>query len=267
MKNSIQNKRKLILLLPIVCWVLGTNVIAQPFHSIIKKQFLLTKEGKTDTLQYQVHLPDNFDAAKQYPLLVMLHGSGERGSDNEIQYKHFAPFVENPTIRSQHPAIILIPQCPRSTSWSWWIKDRDTLNYTLKPNPTPALQAFHGLLKQIEKDYKIDSDRRYITGLSMGGLGTLEYLSYFPAYFAAAAPVCGGGDTKRVKKIKKTPVWLFHGGADRVVVPRMSRMMYHALAEADAEVVYTEWPGVGHDSWVQTYQQVLLADWLFAQER
>ncbi|NCX96972.1 MAG: phospholipase, partial [Chitinophagia bacterium] len=261
MKHSAQNNGKILLLLALVWIGFSTMGIAQSQHIVIKKQFVITKNSKTDTLQYQVHLPDNFEPAKKYPLLVMLHGSGERGSDNEVQYKHFAPFVENPTIRSQHPAIILIPQCPKSTSWSWWIKDRDTLNYTLKPNPTPALQAFHALLKQIEKDYKIDSDKRYITGLSMGGLGTLEYLGYYPAYFAAAAPVCGGGDTKKVRKIRRTPVWLFHGGSDRVVVPRMSRMMYKALMETDAEVVYTEWPGIGHDSWVQTYQQVLLADW------
>jgi predicted peptidase len=243
------------------------TVIAQPKHTVIKGQYIATDAKLSDTLNYQVHLPDGFDPSKKYPLLVMLHGSGERGKDNEIQYKHFAPFVENPTIRSQHPAIIVIPQCPRSSSWTWWLTDRDTISFTLKPKPTVPLQNLKTLLGQLEKQYKIDDERRYITGLSMGGLGTFEFLSYYPGYFAAAAPVCGGGDIKKVRKIKKSAVWLFHGGADRVVVPSLSRRMYSALLEADAEVVYTEFPGVGHDSWVQTYQQVMLADWIFAHEQ
>ncbi len=244
-----------------------TTVIAQPKHTVIKGQYIAPNAKLSDTLNYQVHLPDGFDPAKTYPMLVMLHGSGERGMDNEIQYKHFAPFVENATIRSQHPAIIIIPQCPRSSSWTWWLTDRDTLSFTLKPKPTVALKNLKALLGQIEKQYKIDDERRYITGLSMGGLGTFEFLSYYPGYFAAAAPVCGGGDIKKVRKIKKTAVWLFHGGADRVVVPSLSRKMFYALEEADGQVVYTEFPGVGHDSWVQTYQQVILADWIFAHEQ
>lgn len=252
----------LLVLLSTIC-----SVFAQPKHTVIKGQYIAPNAKLSDTLNYQIHLPDGFDPAKKYPILVMLHGSGERGKDNEIQYKHFAPFVENPTIRSQHPAIIIIPQCPRSSSWTWWLTDRDTLSFTLKPKPTVPLQNLKSLLGQIEKQYKIDDERRYITGLSMGGLGTFEFLSYYPGYFAAAAPVCGGGDIKKVKKIKKSAVWLFHGGADRVVVPSLSRRMYNALLEADGEVVYTEFPGVGHDSWVQTYQQVILADWIFAHEQ
>ena len=123
------------------------------------------------------------------------------------------------------------------------------------------------LVRQLQKDYRIDSDRLYVTGLSMGGFGTFELTTRYPDVFAAAAPICGGGDPTKAKTLSALPVWVFHGDADRVVPVGFSRSMVKAIETAGGKPKYTEYPGVGHDCWTATYADPAFHDWLFAQTR
>lgn len=217
--------------------------------------------SKKDVLPYRLLKPVNPGALESFPLLIFLHGSGERGTDNESQIKHISDLALDPKYRGKYPCYILAPQCPKGELWAEHNKDGST-----KPTPTRPMQLVIELIDKICTDFPIDKSRIYITGLSMGGYGTWDLLVRYPNKFAAAVPVCGGGDEKLAAKIKHVPVWAFHGAKDDVVHPRRSRTMVRALQDAGGTPGYTEYPDIGHDSWVQAYQEPHLLPWLFKQK-
>ncbi len=223
------------------------------------------KTGLTDTLPYQLVLPDNFQPGNTYPLMVLLHGSGERGMDNQAQLKHFLPLVNNGAVRRKYPFIYVIPQCPKGKSWSHLVFARDSASFQMPKQPTRPLQMVNGLLQQLGQVYKIDSKHQYISGLSMGGFGTLEFVAFYPKIFKAALPVCGGVHPDLYNRVGKTPLWLFHGDADKAVKVGFSRRLVDALRDRGGKIVYTELPGVQHDSWVAAYSNPLWLDWMWAQ--
>ena len=213
-----------------------------------------------DTLPYRLLKPVNPDALDRFPLIVFLHGSGERGSDNEAQIKHISDLALDPKNRGKYPCYVLAPQCPKRELWAEHNKDGTTI-----PKPTVPLQLTIELIEKICRDFPIDKNRIYVTGLSMGGYGVWDLLARFPKKFAAAVPVCGGGDEKSAASIKHVPIWAFHGAKDEIVSPRQSRTMIKALQDAGGSPGYTEYPDIGHDSWVQTYREPHLLPWLFSQ--
>lgn len=218
-----------------------------------------------DTLPFQLVLPANYQPGQQYPIMVLLHGSGERGNDNQKQLKHFLPLVNNQVVRRKYPFIYVIPQCPAGKSWSNYLRNRDSASYTMPKLAPRPLAMVHDLVLSLEKKYGADSKRRYISGLSMGGFGTFEMLAYYPGVFRAAVPICGGAHTSQYAAIGKTPLWLFHGDMDQVVKVSFSRKVVEAMRDKKKQVVYTELPGVQHDSWVAAYSNPLWLDWLWAQ--
>ena len=243
--------------------VADANVPAFPtLHSRFQKRIFVSSNG--DTLLYRLWLPRHFDSAKRYPLILFLHGAGERGSDNEAQLKNdeFMNLVADST----HPAILLAPQCPRDQWWSP-IEFDPAKPQILPEKPTRPMRLTLELLQQIEQEFKIDPARRYVTGLSMGGYGTYDILVRKPGYFAAAVVVCGGGDTTRVGEMSDVAFWIFHGESDPVVPVQRARAMVRALKRAGARVRYTEYPGVGHNSWTRAYLEPELRPWLFRQSR
>lgn len=212
------------------------------------------------TLPYRLLKPEKVEDGKKYPLIIFFHGAGERGTDNEIHIQHITETFLDPENRKKFPCYFIAPQCPQNTMWA--SHDREG---KMKPNPAPVMEMVIGLIEKTQKDFPIDLARVYVTGLSMGGYGTWDLIARFPNRFAAAVPICGGGDIATAALIRHIPIWAFHGSRDTVVLPKNSRKMIRALQGAGGKPGYTEYPDVGHDSWVQAYGEPYLLPWLFRQ--
>lgn len=249
--------------------LLSTSTNAQD-KSLYEKESFMSAEG--ELLPFRILKPLNFDPAKKYPLVLFLHGAGERGDDNEAQLVHGASTFLIDTYREDYPCFVIAPQCPKEGYWSSAKFERDTypidFDYNYSYEITPALQAAIELVKSYREESYIDLNRTYITGLSMGGMGTFEAVSRFPELFAAAAPICGGGDPEAYnKQIAKIPFWIFHGDADSVVPVENSRKMYARLMSLKGDVKYTEYPGVNHNSWENAYSEADLIPWMFGKKK
>jgi predicted peptidase len=219
------------------------------------------------TLKYRLLRPEKLKAGQRYPLVIFLHGAGERGDDNRLQLVHGMREFARADRRKEFPAFVLAPQCPSNQKWVDVPWDAPKLEQPEKP--AKAMGLCLELIDKLQKDLPIDDRRLYLTGLSMGGFGTFDAIARWPDRFAAAMPICGGGDTRKetVSRYRDLPLWVFHGGKDTLVRPERSREIIAALKEAGAEPRYTEYPDAGHDSWTQTYADEAVFRWLFSQQR
>ena len=220
---------------------------------------------KGDTLLYRLLYPDS-DTLRKYPLVIFLHGSGERGNDNEAQLKWGAQNFADDRAMIMHPAIVIVPQCPANMQWSNFTRGQGTL-LTLKPTPSKPMELLMELIRQSIKNLPVDTNRIYITGLSMGGYGTYDAIERYPQLFAAAVPVCGGGDVSRAATVAHIPIWIFLGAEDPAVNPLYSLEMLKALTKAGAHPGFTQYPQVGHFSWLGAYSDPLMMEWLFRQHK
>ena len=226
----------------------------------------------TDTLPYRLLLPENYDANKKYPLIFFMHGAGERGNDNEKQLEHGAKLFLKEDVRKKFPAIIVFPQCTQNSFWSNVSFQSDGMgkrSFIFKPDgePTIAMKLANELLYKIMSEYRVQKKQVYIGGLSMGGMGTFEMVSRNPKIFAAAFPICGGGNPATAKKIRKINWWVFHGAKDDVVLPLYSQVMVNALQAAKASVKFTLFPNANHNSWDPAFAEPQFLPWLFAQKK
>jgi len=221
------------------------------------------------SLPYRLLKPDGYDSdAKEcYPLVVFLHGIGERGTDNQRQLKNGVEAFVKDSTRKKHPCFLVVPQCPPDKLWCEVTPAGTRRNLPLAQSPTEPTAIVLELIDALCREYGIDADRIYLTGVSQGGYGTWDLIARKPALFAAAMPVCGGGDPAQAEKLTKLPIWAFHGDADRLVPVERSRDMIAALKQAGGEPKYTEYEGVGHASWTPTYRNDEVLDWLFEQKR
>lgn len=197
--------------------------------------------------QYLLYLPDQYtaDTATKWPLLIFLHGSGESGTDlNKVKVHGPPKLVEQ---GKKFPFIVVSPQAPPRTGWK--------------------VEILKAMLDDLKKRYRVDHDRVYLTGLSMGGFGTWNLSEKYPDEFAAIAPICGGGDAEQVWKLRHMPVLCFHGAKDDVVPPAASQKMIDALKEYNSNVRFTLYPDANHNSWDVTYNNDSLYSWLLAQKR
>ncbi len=243
--------KHLILLLSLCCSALLT---AQQFEAHYHQ-----KEGKT--LPYLLLKPLNFDSSQSYPLLIFLHGAGERGSDNKVAAKHFSSLVLADSNRINYPAFVIIPQC--DTGYRWVEVDWKLDSHQMPAEPSLYMSLFLEVLDSLEQSPLIDKNRIYVSGLSMGGFGTWDLIARFPNRFAAAAPVCGGADLNTAPQIAHIPIWTFHGAKDRLVKPSRSREMVDALKKINGNIKYTEYPDLGHDSWKAAYAEPDFLTWIF----
>jgi predicted peptidase len=232
-------------------------------EEIYEPREYISDEG--DTLRYRVMFPNEFEENKTYPLLLFLHGAGERGNDNTAQLTWGVDAFAAEDFRKDHPAIVIAPQAPEGTFWA-------NLNWRdegagLMEEPALPLKLTHELVLKMAVEYPVDENRLYITGLSMGGFGTWDLITRHPGLFAAAMPICGGGDPSKADRIAELPIWNFHGALDTIVPPRLSRDMIRAIRKAGGSPGYTEYPGVGHFSWIPAYNDRFVLDWLFGQSR
>lgn len=191
--------------------------------------------------RYLEFVPSDYDKdpAARHPLIVFLHGAGERGRDLKIVERH-GPHRYRET-HPDFPFIIVAPQCPTGAFWG----------------PRRVLKTLDSALRKL----RVDTSRIYLTGLSMGGFGTFYTAMAAPDRFAALAPICGGGDPRRAEEIKHIPIWVFHGGLDEIVPIANSEAIVKALRAAGAEPRYTVYPEAHHDSWTATYENPELYAW------
>jgi len=216
------------------------------------------KKGR-DTMPYRLFIPAKYDKANKYPLVIWLHGAGGAGEDNLKQIandNYFGPHLwsasEN---QAKYPSFVLVPQ----TTGSWALGDPGKLS------PEEAMML--ALLESLQKDFSIDPKRIYLTGQSNGGNGTWDLITKRPNTFAAAVPLCGGGDASLAGRIAHLPIWAFHGQQDDVIPVTYSRNMIAAIRRKGGTPKYTEYPNVGHDVWLHALKDPALVDWLFSQHR
>lgn len=223
------------------------------------------KSAKGKFLNYRIHLPEKLDPKKEYPFVLFFHGAGERGSDNKKQLIHGVKDLLAYSKRKNVPSIIVAPQCLAGEQWvnTPW----GDLSHKMPVEPSDSMQLTIELLRESIKTLPVDKKRIYVTGLSMGGFGTWDILQRMPNIFAAAIPVCGGGDTEMANAIKTVPLWVFHGGSDNAVKTKRSQDMVAALRKVGGKVKYTEYRGVGHNSWDRTYRDENALAWLFHQSK
>lgn len=221
--------------------------------------------NKGESLNYRLHLPDDFDAKTKYPFVLFFHGAGERGSDNQKQLIHGVKNILAYSKKSNTPLIIVAPQCPRGAQWvntPWGADD-----HRMAKVPATSMLLSMEILKELQTTYFIDDSRIYVTGLSMGGFATWDIIQRMPNTFAAAMPVCGGGDRRMAKVIKDIPIWVFHGDSDSVVKTKRSKDMVAALKKVRGDVKYTEYKGVKHNSWGRAYSDEKALTWLLSQKK
>ncbi len=218
-----------------------------------------------DSLPYRLLYPENFDKRKHYPLILFLHGGGENGKDNELQLALMPKVLTDSAGRLNYPCFILAPQCPKNRLWVRFPHFPESLQTTLEPTP-PAKWTFE-LLDMLLKQLPVDQHRIYITGYSMGGEGTFDFLTRRPNLFAAAIPLCSVSDTSKAKMIYHIPVWAFHGDQDDINDVKYSRMMIACLKNNGGKPKYTEFSGMSHNIVVKAYNESGLFKWLFLQKQ
>ena len=213
-------------------------------------------DGNGHTLPYRLRIPAEADGPM--PVLLFLHGAGERGDDNHRQLINGKDVLAKAV--EQFNCIVVAPQCPAGEKWSIvdWSKDK----VTFSEEPSEPMRLANDLVDHLAEQYDVDKNRLYIMGLSMGGYGTWDAICRWPQRFAAAVPICGGGDPAQANLLVNTPIWAFHGGADPVVSVDLTRNMIQAIKDAGGDPKYTEYPGVGHGSWVPAFAEPELLPWL-----
>lgn len=225
---------------------------AARLHPAAADDLALQKTCKLDrtvhvTMDYLLYLPKDYGQKDSWPLLLFLHGAGERGHDLELVKKHGPPKLIQEG--KDFPFIVVSPQCPKD---HWW----EPFELTV-------------LLDDIVEKYHVDEDRVYLTGLSMGGFGTWALAAYSPDRFAALVPVCGGGDPilARHRQFSHIPAWVFHGAKDPVVPVERSEEMVEALKKRGGNPKLTIYPEAEHDAWTETYANPQVYEWLLQQKR
>lgn len=250
----------------ILLFALSSN--AQDFNKYEKGSFV---KGK-DNINYRILFPENFDASNKYPILFFLHGSGERGNDNQSQLTHGGKLFLKEDIRKQFPAIIVFPQCSPESYWSNVNivpdgKGKREFLFQEKGDPSKAMHALLGLVDNLIKKSYVDKKRVYVAGLSMGGMGTFEILRRRPKTFAAAFSICGGDNIANVQKYQNTPLWIFHGEKDDVVPVVFSTSIADQLKVLGKPVKLTLYPEANHNSWDSAFAEPELLPWLFSNKR
>ncbi len=211
---------------------------------------IVSQADPSEGLSYLLFLPKDYGTDnRKWPVMLFLHGSGERGDDLKLVKVHGPPkLVES---RSDFPFIVVSPQCPQDRSWQGSVQQH----------------LLAELLDSVMTRFTTDHERICVTGLSMGGFGSWTLAARYPARFSAAVPICGGGDPSDAAQLKSVPFWVFHGAKDTGVPLKLSEEMVDAVQKVGGHAKLTVYPEAGHDSWTETYQNEAVYDWLLAQRR
>jgi predicted peptidase len=220
------------------------------------------KSANGTEAKYVVFVPHDYRGDRPYPLIFFLHGAGEWGADGQKQLT----VGLGPAVRKREksfPFLVVFPQSHKNT-WPINLQDRAQVSDVLATWTNQEVEGKRALaiLQEVLNDYRVDPERIYLTGVSMGGFGTWSLAASYPDRWAAIVPICGGGDPQTAGKMARLPCWCFHGDADTAIPVERSREMMKALWEAGGHPNYTEYPGVGHNSWDKAYATADLYDWL-----
>lgn len=264
-KNS-DNVRIRFYILILISILFGAKLAKSQDDSIFTKNVFINTTG--DTLLYRFLKPminECDDTLTKYPLVIFLHGAGERGNDNELQITQGVNVFSQPEMMKKFPCYLIAPQCPEGKRWVE--VDWDLPSHKLPAQISISLKLTMQLVDKIISNKQIDKNRIYITGLSMGGFGTWDLISRYPDFFAAAVPVCGGGDEHYSKEIKDVPIWAFHGAKDKLVTVNRSRNMIKSIKNSGGTPKYTEYQNLGHLCWGKAYSEPELLKWIFSQSK
>lgn len=251
----------------LLCFLLGVqNAMAQYQEHYLEEDFI----SGEDTLNYRLLLPKNFDESKQYPVVLFLHGAGERGSDNAKQLVHGSELFYKTS--DTFPAIVIFPQCPQNDYWVNATVDRSTtplsLNFPLDVAPTKSMTLVMALLDEMLAKPYTNTNEMYVGGLSMGGMGTFEILYRKPEVFAAAFAICGAGNAEATKAYATTvPMWIFHGAKDNVVAPQESVDMVSGILKYGGTPNFSLYAKDNHNSWDSAFAEPELIPWLFSNSK
>lgn len=251
-------------ILVVLTFIMSSLALAAQDAGYERRVFTSSEDHK---LNYRLLKPSADAEGKKFPLVLFLHGAGERGSDNEKQMIHGSQMFLNPVNREKYPAYVIIPQCPEDGYWAYSTRPASCTELKAEKEMPPIFKAVKELVDSYLQDPSVDRSRVYIMGLSMGAMATYDMVVRFPEIFAAAIPICGAVETERLKDIKGVSFRIYHGDADNVVPVDCSRKAYMALKEAGVKVEHYEFPGCGHISWNLAFSQPDFMEWLFAQKR
>ena len=263
----------------LLAFCLVAPAAAQPDHteSYESRSY---EDSSGSRLQYRLFQPADYDPSKRYPLVVYLHGAGGRGDDNLKQLtggnSWGTSLFSGNRVQGKHPSFVLAPQTnPAAGANGWgggsrpprdsWDRKKTSVKFSAESAGEP-IDLLEKLIDSLSAEFSVDADRIYVTGQSMGGYGTWGIVTRYPDLFAAAVPICGGGDPEATTRIE-IPIWAFHGDADKTVPVQQSRLMIESLTAGGKKPRYTEYPGVGHNSWEKAYSDPELVESLFAQRR
>ncbi|MFI5133757.1 MAG: prolyl oligopeptidase family serine peptidase [Chitinophagales bacterium] len=257
----------------IVLWgiIFSCRCFAQDFSAY---QYDIYRNNNGE-LPYRILYPLFFDTLKNYPLVIFLHGAFEKGNDNEAQLNIGGLFFLADSNRQNFPAVVIFPQCPLNDSWAYFDTEIDSStglatrwDFPFRKEPTNITARLKKLLDSLLDQHFIDKSHIYIGGLSQGGMGVYDMVARYPDIFAAAFPICGAGEINTSKYIAgKVALWIFHGADDEIVPASFSRNFYKKLKKLAADVKYTEYPGVHHNSWLNALQEKDLLPWLFSKRK
>ncbi|BDD00653.1 alpha/beta hydrolase-fold protein [Persicobacter psychrovividus] len=252
---------------PVTSYLPYDRILKTPMDQYYDKVF----EGTEGSLNYRMLFPKNYDPAKQYPLIVVLHGLGERGNDNQRQLSNGGAFFLEDGFRNQHQAIVVFPQCPTSTRWDSKVAGKDKLKWfwKYKEEPTPYLSLVMKLVNDLQAKKVVDTKQMYAMGISSGAMGTYELCYRMPKTFAAAVVMSGGGNPQDiVDHCSKMAFRIMHGDADGVVDISYANHMVQAMKDAKMEVKQDVFPGIGHGPWNDPmFTTPGLMDWLFSHHK
>ena len=227
-----------------------------------RKEVYVAADGYT--LPYRLYIPSDYDCGVFYPLMLFMHGAGERGNGNHAHVDTILPQIFDDPRSSAYNSIIIAPQCPEEKQWVYtpWAKGNYSVDAVVESR---ELQAVVEIIGEVCRDYNVDRSRIYATGLSMGGFATWDLLARHSGLFAAAMPVCGGGDPSKARIFADIPIRTFHGLLDDVVPTEGTRELYSAIkAVGKGKITYTEFPDCAHNSWDRVYSNVENINWLFS---
>ena len=249
---------------------LSLSLCAQDLNEY--KREIFTRKDRV--VPYRILYPLAFDSSRKYPLLIFLHGAYEKGNDNDRQLDIGGRYFLVDSNRRNFPAIIIFPQCPSNDVWAYFDAEFDSMGvlkratFPFRKEPTAITSLLKQLVDSLMSLLFVDVNRIYIGGLSQGGMGVFDMVARYPGIFAAAFPICGAGKISTAGRFaKQTSLWIFHGADDDVVPVNFSRQFYQKLKKLDADVRYTEYPGVRHESWINAFHEKDLLSWLFSKSK
>lgn len=250
----------------IILTILPITAFAQV--PLLNQEYAVCKftDSHNNTMPYRMLSPQHIKQGETYPLVLFLHGSGERGNDNKKQLAHGASIFTNPVNADKFPAFVVFPQC-KERAWTEKIEDRVFMPGAETPEESLSEELVMGLVKELIKNNPIDTNRIYIVGISMGGIATYDLVCRYPDIFAAAVPICGAVNPERLPDAKNVKFMIFHGGMDDEIPVVCSREAYKTLNSAGATVDYIEFAGVGHDCWTSAFNYPSFLPWLFSQTK